>query len=70
MKKKTLINKDNEIDEDRTFFCSELVAKLFKLTGIIENDETSCSLFYPHHFCTKGESYLKLMEGVTISGEM
>ena len=31
------------IDEDRTFFCSELVAKAFKVLGIIENDNKSCS---------------------------
>jgi hypothetical protein len=35
---------ENEvISEDRTFFCSELVAKGFKLLGILENDDTSCT---------------------------
>jgi len=31
------------IDEDRTFFCSELVAKAFKVLGIIEDDDTASS---------------------------
>ena len=46
LKKKTekLENTGNElINEDRTFFCSELVAKAFKLLGVMENDETSCA---------------------------
>jgi uncharacterized protein YycO len=33
----------NGIAEDRTFFCSELVAKAFKLLGILEDDGSSCS---------------------------
>jgi hypothetical protein len=41
---KAIKGSENEvISEDRTFFCSELVAKAFKLLGIIENDETSCT---------------------------
>lgn len=46
LKKKTekVENTENElINEDRTFFCSELVAKAFKLLGVMENDETSCA---------------------------
>lgn len=31
------------IDENRTFFCSELIAKAFKVLGILVNDEVSCS---------------------------
>ena len=47
------------IDEGRTFFCSELVAKAFKELGILENDNTSCAKFYPHDFSAKGDSFLK-----------
>lgn len=31
------------INENRTFFCSEIVAKACKEFGIIENNLTSCS---------------------------
>jgi hypothetical protein len=31
------------IEEDRTFFCSELIAKAYKILGIVENDDRSCS---------------------------
>ena len=31
------------IQNGRTFFCSELVAKAFKLLGVIEDDNTSCT---------------------------
>lgn len=74
MKKKTMMKQDNDsnelIDSDRTFFCSELVAKAFKLLGIIEEDETSCTLFYPHHFSSRGDSFLKLTEGTEIGSDM
>lgn len=38
------------MDQNRTFFCSELVAKAFKVLGVIENDSRSCTTFYPKHF--------------------
>ena len=31
------------VDESRTFFCSELVAKAFKVAGVLEDDDTACS---------------------------
>jgi hypothetical protein len=31
------------VEEDRTFFCSELIAKAFKVLGVIEDDEKSCA---------------------------
>ena len=47
-------NKREIIDEDRTFFCSELIAKAYKVLGIIKDDEKASSQYYPHHFCMKG----------------
>ena len=58
------------IDEDRTFFCSELVAKSFKILGIMENDDISCSQFFPHHFSALGDPALNLTEGTWIEDEM
>jgi hypothetical protein len=46
LKQKTMKpTKDSErlIQEDRSFFCSELVAKAFKLLGVIQDDDTSCT---------------------------
>ena len=57
------------IGEDRPFFCSELVAKAFKVLGVIESDSTSCSSFYPSHFSKKGQPYLKLREDTVIEQE-
>ena len=56
-------------DEGRTFFCSELVAKAFKVMKVIENDKTSCTRFYPKHFSKEGDSFLKLKDGITIDVE-
>lgn len=47
MRKKTTaknFSDENElIESDRTFFCSELVAKAFKILGIIEDNDVSCT---------------------------
>lgn len=51
------------VDEARTFFCSELVAKAFKVAGVLEDDDTACSRFMPASFSAKGEHFLKLIEG-------
>ena len=40
---KSELDSNELIDADRTFFCSELVAKAFKLLGVIEEDDTSCT---------------------------
>lgn len=57
------------VNTDRTFFCSELVAKAFKTLGVIKDDDTSCTMFYPAHFSSSGESFLKLMPGISIEPE-
>lgn len=38
------------IDEERTFFCSELVAKAFKILGITEDDNSSTAKVMPGNF--------------------
>lgn len=58
------------INEDRTFFCSELVAKACKILGMIENDKTSSSRFHPVHFSTKGQNFLKLTENTKIEEQL
>lgn len=46
------------IDPNRTFFCSELIAKAYKCLGFIKNDGKSSATFYPKHFSEKGENEL------------
>ena len=74
MRKKTTIKSsvdENElIESDRTFFCSELVAKAFKILGIIEDDDLSCTQFYPHNFSSKGDDMLRLTKGTTITEQL
>lgn len=58
------------IEDDRTFFCSELVAKAYKFLGIIEDDDINCATIYPHHFSALGEDGLNLTQGTHIEEEM
>ena len=46
------------IDSDRTFFCSELVAKAFKTLGIMISDDTSSTQFLPGSFSSRDEALL------------
>ena len=57
------------IKEDRTFFCSELVAKALRVAGIMQQDDRSSAQFYPKHFgsdASENDEYLNLAYGVTI----
>lgn len=58
------------VETGRTFFCSELVAKAFKIMGVIEDDEMSCTQFYPHHFSEKGQDFLRVTHGCKIHPEI
>jgi hypothetical protein len=62
-------DKNKMVSADRTFFCSELVAKAFKVLGIIENDSSSCANYYPKHFSKKGDKLLKLTKDTSIDEE-
>ena len=57
------------INKDRTFFCSELVAKACKVLGILEDDGTSSSQFFPKAFSSKGDSQLKLTPNTVLEEE-
>jgi hypothetical protein len=56
------------IDDDRTFFCSELVAKAYKVLGIIDNDSKACSSYYPSSFSSENKQ-LKFLPGVSLGPE-
>ena len=57
------------VGTDRTFFCSELVAKAFKVLGVTQNDKTSCAKYYPSHFSIKHDKVLNLNYGTEIKDE-
>ena len=58
------------IAADRTFFCSELVAKAFKILGIMEDDKKSSAKYFPGNFSTKSANTLNLTKGTTIESEL
>ena len=58
------------INDDRTFFCSELVAKAFKTLLIMNEDGRASSQFYPSNFTSTGDQALNLSEGTTIDPEL
>ena len=57
-------------EDERTYFCSELIAKAFKAIGILQDDDTACSKFYPNHFSARGDSFLNMEQGNKMSEEM
>ena len=57
------------IDEDRTFFCSELVAKAYKVLGIIPDDDVACSRYFPASFSSSSTA-LKFNPGLSLEGEL
>ena len=58
------------MDAQRTFFCSELVAKCFKILGIIVNDDIPCSKYFPHHFTALGDDALNLTPETCLGSEI
>jgi AAA+ ATPase superfamily predicted ATPase len=60
--------KGKYIDENRTFFCSELVAKGYKVLGIINEEDKACSAYYPSSFSSHGK--LKVVDGCILGPEL
>ena len=56
------------IDENRQFFCSELVAKIFKVCNIMEDDGSASSNYLPCHFTTS-QWTVPLKKGIKIGDE-
>lgn len=57
IRKNTISNRGQQVElvhQARTFFCSELVAKAFKVAGVLQDDDTACSRFMPSSFSAKG----------------
>lgn len=69
MRMKSQINGRSTIAEDRDFFCSELVAKGFKIIGVILDDQTSSTQFMPGSFADEGCHVLKLTPGTSLGAD-
>lgn len=69
MIKKRGSTEEKIVEDDRTFFCSELVAKAYKVCGIMAPTDEASSNFLPIDFTTEGKR-LKLVPGASLDNEM
>jgi len=60
-----MAGKNSLIDKDRTFFCSELIAKTFKVCNIMEQSENASSNYLPGHF-SSDKWDISLEEGIKV----
>ena len=58
---------DSLIEKNRTFFCSELVAKAYKCMGLLDKDKSS-STYFPNSFSS--EKKLALLKGLSLGPEL
>lgn len=58
-------SEDQLVDKDRTFFCSELVAKCYKVCGIMQPTELSSTNFFPSDFGSD-KNKLQLVDGAKL----
>ena len=64
---KSKLARTEEEEDKKTYFCSELAARLYKELGIL-NEEKSSTMYFPVDFSQKGE--LKIIkEGVSMGDE-
>ncbi len=66
VKRNDLNDFDENIKEDKTFFCSELVASIYKNLGLLPR-ERAASNYWPVDFSQK--SKLKLLDGAYLEQE-
>ena len=64
---KSKLKRTNEEEEKKTYFCSELAARLYKELGILDEEKSSTN-YYPVDFSQKGK--LKFIKpGVSLGNE-
>ena len=56
------------IEDGRAFFCSELVAKAFKVCGIMKQTDEACSNFLPGDM-SSARNKLNLVDGASLGVE-
>lgn len=61
---------DEKIKEDKTFFCSELIATAFKRCGLMENKKAA-SRYWPGDFSNEDRNKsIKLINGASFGEEL
>lgn len=55
-----------ETKENAGYFCSELIAKLYKSIGLLDQIKSSCQ-YWPVDFCS--EKLTNLLKGATLGNE-
>lgn len=69
LRKKCTNDSDITIKDDKTYFCSELVASIYKNLGLLPK-EISASQYWPVSFSSKGGgASMKLLEGAYLEEE-
>ena len=68
LRKRCANDSDINIREDKTYFCSELVASIFKNFGLLP-PEISASQYWPANFSSRCEPPLKLLDGAYLEEE-
>lgn len=64
---KSKLNRSEQEEENKTYFCSELAARLYKELGLLNEDKSSTT-YFPVDFSQKG--YMTIIrEGVSIGNE-
>ena len=59
---------DRLVEQGRAFFCSELVAKCWKVCGLMKPTDEACSNFLPVNFTTQKQT-VSMESGVELLGE-
>lgn len=55
------------VKDDRQFFCSELVAKSYKVLRLLKDMSKSCTTYYPASFEEGGDIDNDMLDGITLS---
>ena len=55
-----------QVEEDRTFFCSELIAKAYKVLGVMECDGRASSKYFPNNFTSEKDHTIKFKIGMRL----
>lgn len=64
---KSKLVRTEEEESNKTYFCSELAARLYKELGIL-SEERSSSMYFPVDFSQKGDLRI-IKEGVSVGEE-
>ena len=64
----TKLQRELVVEEERKFFCSELIAKAFKVCKIMEDNGEACSNYLPSNFSSK-KFTLPLLKHIKLDSE-